>query len=407
MTESKPKTVSEMGLSPSFDVMGLKEALLKSIYRYGFEKPSAIQQRAIVPMISGRDFIGSAQSGTGKTATFTIATLQQINYEDPYCEAIIVSPTKELAEQTFKVVKALGSYTNTKGEEVTIKTVLAIGGKDSPKQNLKAITEGAKIMVGTPGRILHLLNEMPSICKNIKVLVLDEADVMLDRGFKDDLYAILTANPETGKPNLPDEMQVALFSATLPDEALAIANKFMTSPIVVTIKKEEVSLSGISQYYIPVEKEENKFDTLQDILSSLALSKCIVFCNSKNKANWLTIELKKLDVPVGLIHSDLTQPERDEIMSNFRSASINLLVATEIIARGIDVKGVSHVINYDVPTNRDNYIHRIGRTGRYGSKGVSITFITATDGKYIEEIESYYKISIKVMPLVDDLNKEV
>ena len=407
MTESKPKTVSEMGLSPSFDLMGLKEALLKSIYRYGFEKPSAIQQRAIVPMISGRDFIGSAQSGTGKTATFTIATLQQINYEDPYCEAILVSPTKELAEQTFKVVKALGSYTNTKGEEVTVKTVLAIGGKDSPKQNLKAITEGAKIMVGTPGRILHLLNEMPSICKNIKVLVLDEADVMLDRGFKNDLYAILTANPETGKPNLPDEMQVALFSATLPDEALAIANKFMTSPIVVTIKKEEVSLSGISQYYIPVEKEENKFDTLQDILSSLALSKCIVFCNSKNKANWLTTELKKLDVPVGLIHSDLTQPERDEIMSNFRSASINLLVATEIIARGIDVKGVSHVINYDVPTNRDNYIHRIGRTGRYGSKGVSITFITATDGKYIEEIETYYKISIKVMPLVDDLNKEV
>jgi len=407
MTESKPKTISDMGISPSFDGMGLKEALLKSIYRYGFEKPSAIQQRAIVPMISGKDFIGSAQSGTGKTATFTIATLQQINYEDPYCEAIIVSPTKELAEQTFKVVKALGSYTNTKGEEVTIRTVLAIGGKDSPKQNLKAITEGAKIMVGTPGRILHLLNEMPSICKNIKVLVLDEADVMLDRGFKDDLYAILTANPETGKPNLPDEMQVALFSATLPDEALAIAEKFMTSPITVTIKKEEVSLSGISQYYIPVEKEENKFDTLQDILSSLALSKCIVFCNSKNKANWLTTELKKLDVPVGLIHSDLTQPERDEIMSNFRSASINLLVATEIIARGIDVKGVSHVINYDVPTNRDNYIHRIGRTGRYGSKGVSITFITATDGKYIEEIESYFKISIKVMPLVDDLNKEV
>ena len=407
MTESKPKTVSEMGLSPSFDLMGLKEVLLKSIYRYGFEKPSAIQQRAIVPMISGRDFIGSAQSGTGKTATFTIATLQQINYEDPYCEAIIVSPTKELAEQTFKVVKALGSYTNTKGEEVTIKTVLAIGGKDSPKQNLKAITEGAKIMVGTPGRILHLLNDMPSICKNIKVLVIDEADVMLDRGFKNDLYAILTDNPETGKPNLPDEMQVALFSATLPDEALAIAEKFMTSPIIVTIKKEEVSLSGISQYYIPVEKEENKFDTLQDILSSLALSKCIVFCNSKNKANWLTTELKKLDVPVGLIHSDLTQPERDEIMSNFRSASINLLVATEIIARGIDVKGVSHVINYDVPTNRDNYIHRIGRTGRYGSKGVSITFITATDGKYIEEIETYYKISIKVMPLVEDLNKDV
>lgn len=407
MTESKPKTVSEMGLSPSFDLMGLKEALLKSIYRYGFEKPSAIQQRAIVPMISGRDFIGSAQSGTGKTATFTIAVLQQINYDDPYCEAILVSPTKELAEQTFKVVKALGSYTNTKGEEVTVKTVLAIGGKDSPKQNLKAITEGAKIMVGTPGRILHLLNEMPSICKNIKVLVLDEADVMLDRGFKNDLYAILTANPETGKPNLPDEMQVALFSATLPDEALAIAEKFMTSPITVTIKKEEVSLSGISQYYIPVEKEENKFDTLQDILSSLALSKCIVFCNSKNKANWLTTELKKLDVPVGLIHSDLTQPERDEIMGNFRSASINLLVATEIIARGIDVKGVSHVINYDVPTNRDNYIHRIGRTGRYGSKGVSITFITATDGKYIEEIETYYKISIKVMPVVEDLNKDV
>jgi len=402
MTESNEKDITT-----SFEKMGLKEELLRSIYAFGFEKPSIIQQRAIVPMITGQDIIGQAQSGMGKTGTFIISTLQQIDYTKDYCQAICVSPTKELAEQTLKVVKGLGAYRTSTGVDTSIKTVFAIGGKESPKQNLKTLSEGAQIMIGTPGRILHLLNEMPSIAKNIRVLVLDEADVMLDRGFKDDLYAILTANPETGKPALPDKMQVALFSATLPDEALAIANKFMNDPITITIKKEDVSLSGITQYYIPVEKEENKFDTLQDLLSSLAVCKCIVFCNSINKAVWLTTELKKLDVPVGLTHGKLTDPEREEIMNNFRGSSINLLVATEIIARGIDVKGVSHVINYDVPTNRDNYIHRIGRTGRYGSKGVSITFTTTADGKYIDEIQTYYKITIKEMVATDTLNNEV
>lgn len=404
MTESNEK--STLNIYTSFDKMGLKDELLRSIYAFGFEKPSTIQQRAIVPMITGQDIIASAQSGMGKTGTFSIAALQQIDYTKFYCQAIFISPTKELAEQTLKVVKGLGVYRDSNGVESCIKTVLAIGGKESVKQNIKALTDGAQIIIGTPGRILHLLNEVPSISKNIRILVLDEADVMLDRGFKDDIYNILTANPSSGKPSLPDKMQVALISATLPDEALAIANRFMTNPITITIKKEEVSLSGISQYYIPVEKEENKFETLQDLLASLAVCKCIVFCNSKNKATWLTDQLKGLEVPVGLIHGTLPDPEREEIMNNFRGASINLLVATEVIARGIDVKGVSHVINYDVPTNRDNYIHRIGRTGRYGSKGTAITFITSADGKYIEEIESYYKISIKEMPLVEELNKE-
>jgi translation initiation factor 4A len=369
----------------SFDEMNLKDNLLRGIYAYGYERPSAIQQRAIVPMMTGRDIIAQAQSGTGKTGTFTIGSLEQLDFstETPYCQAIFLSPTKELAEQTLSVVNSIGSYLN-------IKAHLCIGGK-SVKNDLDVLKKGVHVMIGTPGRIYDLLNRNAIDGNKIKVLVIDEADTMLDRGFKEQLYYIL-------KAGLSDEMQICLFSATLSDETLEITNKFMNDPIQILIKKSDVALEGIKQYYINIDKEEAKLDVFMDIFEVISVTQCIIYCNSKTKVTWLHDKLKEEKFPVAEIHGEMKIEEREEIMDKFRSSSIKLLITTDLLARGIDVQGVSLVINFDVPTNRENYIHRIGRSGRYGRKGCAINFITPNDSKYIKDIESYYSIKMTEMP---------
>ena len=402
MTDSKE-------IVTNFDKMGLKEDLLRALYSYGFEKPSDIQQRSIMPMLTGKDIIAQAPSGTGKTGAFVIGTLNQLDYTKPCVQAIFISPTRELADQTWKVANALGTYNDGKGNIINLKTIKAIGGSEpgcSVKENLEQIKDGGQILIGTPGRVLDILTRMPVIIKNIKILVLDEADEMLNRGFKDTLYSILTEDAKSGKPALPDEMQVALFSATLPDEALAIASKFMNKPTVLTIKKSEVALDGIKQYYIPIEKEAYKIDTLLDILSSLPITKCVVFCNTKQKAEWLCENLSKNEISTKIIHSELPQATRNSVMDSFRGSSVNLLIATDLIGRGIDVKGISHVINYDLPHTPESYIHRIGRSGRYGSKGMSISFTTPNDGKFIDEVQAHSKQPILAMPSIEDLLKE-
>jgi len=406
MNKSMEKTIS------NFDDMALKEPLLRAIFAYGFEKPSLIQRSAVPSMVSGKDIIAQAQSGTGKTAAFTISTLQRLNYDLKNMQAIFLSPTKELAEQTYNVVNKLGVFKDKSGDDTAIKTILAIGGRDR-KKNIDDLKDGAQIMIGTPGRVLDLLTTMAKINesfhKNIRVFVLDEADEMLKRGFHDQIVGILSDDEKTGKPGLPNEMQVALFSATLPNEALDIAKRFMTDPITIVLKKEEVSLSGITNYYIPVKKEEYKYDTLKDILQSIAITKCIVFCNSKQKATWLHTGLTtpeegdKAITNVGIIHSDMELDEREKAMNLFKSGAVNLLISTDLLARGIDVKGISLVINYDLPTNPENYMHRVGRSGRYGSKGMAINFVTDNDGKYIDDIKTAYKVVITEMPLVSDL----
>jgi translation initiation factor 4A len=369
----------------TFDEMSLKENLLRGICAYGYERPSLIQQKAIVPMITGRDIIAQAQSGTGKTGTFTIGMLQQLDFNDeaPVCQAILLSPTKELAEQTYAVVCALGQFLNVKAH-------LCIGGK-SVKNDLDVLKKGIHVMIGTPGRIYDLLNRGAIDGGKIKILVIDEADTMLDRGFKEQLYYIL-------KSGLSDDMQTCLFSATLSEETLEITNKFMRDPIQILIKKSEVALEGIKQYYISIEKEEYKLDVFFDIFGSIQVNQAIVYFNSKTKVNWVYEKLLSEKFPVAEIHGEMKIEEREEIMERFRSGNIKLLLTTDLLARGIDVQGVSLVINYDVPTNRENYIHRIGRTGRYGRKGVAINFITPNDGKYVKDIETYYGIKMLEMP---------
>jgi translation initiation factor 4A len=366
----------------TFDKMGLKDLLLRGIYSYGFERPSNIQQKAIVPMISGRDIIAQGQSGTGKTATFAISMLQQLNFDGlAKCQSIILSPTKELAEQTCQVVTKIG-------EQLKVKTHLCIGGK-SVKTDIDAFREGIHVMIGTPGRVYDLLTRNVIDGKTIKVLIIDEADVMLDRGFKEQLYNILL--------KLSDDMQICLFSATLNDETLELTKRFMIEPVQILVKKDDVAVEGIKQHYINIDKEEFKLEVLLDIYEHLAITQSIIFCNSKSKVNWLFDKLKEQKFPAGEIHGEMKIDEREAIMERFRHGQIKVLISTDMLARGIDVQGISIVINYDVPTNRENYIHRIGRAGRYGRKGTAVNFITPNDGKYIKDIETYY--SIKMSPL--------
>jgi len=373
----------------TFDTMGLKEPLLRGIFSYGFEKPSVIQTLAIVPMITGKDIIAQASSGTGKTATFTIGLLEQLDFtKDAYCQSIILSPTKELAEQTNSVV-------NNIGKNIGVKTHICIGGK-AVKTDLDVLKKGVHVMIGTPGRIMDLLSRNAVDTKKIKILIIDEADTMLDRGFKDQLYQIL-------KSGLSDDMQVCLFSATLSEETLEITTKFMQDPIQILVKKEQVQVAGIAQYYVNISSEEEKIDVLMDLYEKLSINQSIIYCNAKSKVNWLYEKLKTHTFPVGEITGEMPIEMRESIMEKFRMGSIKLLITTDLLARGIDVQSVSIVINYDVPTNRENYIHRIGRCGRYGRKGKAVNFITPNDGKYIKDIETYYSVKMLELPSADTL----
>jgi len=368
----------------SFDDMGLKEQLLRGIYAYGFERPSMIQQKAVVPLVKGTDLIAQAQSGTGKTATFTIGTLQQIDVTKAKVQALILAPTRELAEQIHKVVVALGDF-------LEIKSHVLIGGR-SVREDMSILESGpgVHVVVGTPGRVFDMLRRGILRPDNIKIFILDEADEMLSRGFKDQIYDIFQM--------LPPKIQIGLFSATMPNEALEITNKFMHNPVQILVKTEELTLEGIKQFYIYVEREDWKLDTLCDLYESINITQAVIFCNSKRKVDWLTSKLQSRDFTVSSTHGDIQQNERHVIMSEFRTGSSRVLITTDLLARGIDVQQVSLVINYDLPHNLENYLHRIGRGGRFGRKGVAINFVTQQDVKLLKEIEEFYDTQIEEMP---------
>jgi len=366
----------------NFDHMSVREELLRGIYGYGFEKPSAIQQRAIIPLIRGSDIIAQAQSGTGKTATFTIGILQQINFDLLECQALILAPTRELAQQTHKVVLALGDYLNVKCHP-------CIGGTRIT-DDINKLQNGVHIVVGTPGRVYDMLCRKYLKPNYIKIFILDEADEMLSRGFKDQIYDIFT--------RLPDPVQVGLFSATMPDEALEITHKFMKKPVRILVKKDELTLEGIKQFYIAVEREEWKLDTLCDLYDTLNITQSVIFANTRRKVDWLTEKMKEREFTVSSTHGDLTHQQREAILNEFKSGSSRVLITTDLLARGIDVQHVSLVINYDLPRTVENYIHRIGRSGRFGRKGVAINFVTNEDVKYLRDLEKFYNTIIEEMP---------
>merc|ERR1711991_206008 len=323
-------------ITETFDDMELREDLLRGIYAYGFEKPSAIQQKAVKPMMLGRDVIAQAQSGTGKTATFAVGTLQKIDLNRKFCQALILAPTRELAQQIQKVVIALGDYMQAKCHA-------CIGGTNV-REDIRSLESGVHIVVGTPGRVYDMINRRALKPEDINLFVLDEADEMLSRGFKDQIYEVFRY--------LDSKVQVGLFSATMPNEVLELTQKFMRDPIRILVKRDE-----------------------------------------------LTDQMRGRDFTVSAMHGDMDMKEPEIIMKEFRSGSSRVLITTDLLARGIDVQQVSLVINYDLPTNLENYIHRIGRSGRFGRKGVSINFLTQDDVRTLRAIEQFYNTQVEEMPM--------
>lgn len=372
------------GVVDSFDDMDLKEDLLRGIYAYGFEKPSAIQSRAILPCIGGRDVIAQAQSGTGKTATFSIAILEKIDVSIRATQALVLAPTRELAQQIQKVVLALGDYLKAECHA-------CIGGTNVRDDVSKLQRDSPHVVVGTPGRVFDMINRGAMATDKIKMFVLDEADEMLSRGFKDQIYDVFR--------KMPEEIQVVLLSATMPQDVLEVTQRFMRNPVRILVKKEELTLEGIRQFYIQIDREEWKLDTLCDLYETLTITQAVIFCNTRRKVDWLTEKMGGRDFTVSAMHGDMNQQERDLIMREFRSGSSRVLITTDLLARGIDVQQVSLVINYDLPANRENYIHRIGRGGRFGRKGVAINFVTSEDVRSMKDIEQFYNTNIEEMPM--------
>jgi ATP-dependent RNA helicase len=367
----------------SFDTMRLKEDLLRGIYAYGFERPSAIQQRAIVPIIQGRDVIAQSQSGTGKTAVFSVGILQALDTSSNETQALVLSPTRELAEQTQKVILSLGDFLN-------VQCHACIGGK-SLREDIRRLDYGVQVVSGTPGRVYDMIQRKHLRTRNIKMLIIDEADEMLNKGFKEQIYDIYRY--------LPPSTQVVLVSATLPQEVLEMTRRFMNEPIKILVKRDELTLEGIKQFFVAVEKEEWKFETLCDLYDTLTITQAVIFCNTKKKVDWLTLKMRESNFTVASMHGEMPQAERDSIMEEFRSGSCRVLIATDVWGRGLDVQQVSLVINYDLPNNRELYIHRIGRSGRFGRKGVAINFVKEDDIRILRDIEQFYSTQIDEMPM--------
>ena len=371
---------SELKINETFDSMNLKEQLLRGILSYGYEKPSIVQTKGIVPVIEGNDCIIQAQSGTGKTATFSISILEMIDPEIKSCQAIILNPTREIADQTLHVIKTLGHY-------LKLNIMGVIGGKNI---NYNAVGN-MQILVATPGRIFDMIEKGLINMSTLKIIVLDEADQMLDKGFKEQLNEIFKyVNPSA---------QISIYSATMPKDILYLSEQFMKDPLKILIKKEQLTLEGIKQFYIILNNEQDKYITLMELYQSLFIGQSIIYCNSKKKVSWLAEKLNDVGYSISSIHGDIPQKERDEIMINFRKNLTRVLITTDLLSRGIDVQQVSLVINYDLPRDRESYIHRIGRTGRYGRKGVAINLIGCdNDIKQLADIQKFYNTQIDEMP---------
>ena len=356
----------------TFDELNLKPDLLRGIYGYGFEKPSIIQQKAILPIITANDVIAQAQSGTGKTAAFAIGTLQLVEPEKDEIQCLILSPTRELAHQTSIVYQFLGEY-------LKIKVCLLIGGT-KVGADIDKLKEGPQVLVGSPGRVLDLIKRKKISLGYLQTFVLDEADEMLSKGFLETIKEIISLIPNTAK--------ILLFSATMPKDIVEMTTKFMKDPAKILVKNEELTLEGIKQYYVYLKKED-KLDVLFQIYRGIEIAQAIIYCNTKKSVETVSDELKKKGHMISSIHGDLKQFERDSVMRDFRSGVTRVLVTTDLLARGIDVYQVSLVINYEMPKEKETYIHRIGRSGRFGRKGNAINFVTPVEKEALEEIQKY------------------
>jgi len=368
----------------SWDQLDIDPLILRGIYAYGFENPSPIQKKAIIPMTNKQDIIAQAQSGTGKTGCFTIGTLDAIDTTKNEVQAMILSPTRELSQQTKSVIDSLGVF--MKG----LKTQLLIGGT-STDECIKQLQDNTPhVVVGCPGRVYDMLRRKKIKQSTLKLIVLDEADEMLSSGFKEQVYNIFQY--------MPSEIQVALFSATMPNDLVTLTDKFMRNPIKVLVKAEQLTLEGISQFFVAVDGDDIKYDCLKDLFGSISLSQCIIYCNSVKRVQDLYDAMISDNYPVCQIHSSMSKEDRSQSYKDFKGGKQRVLISSNVTARGIDVQQVSTVINFDLPKCVHTYLHRIGRSGRWGRKGIGINFVTKRDIRKLKEIEQHYQTQIKEMP---------
>ena len=374
--------MSEVKEVKTFDDLELDDNLLRGIYSHGFENPSPIQGKAIPFMNSKKDLIAQAQSGTGKTGAFSIGILNNIDPTIQKTQALVINPTHELANQNMNVIKDLSSYMKI--------NVLSVVGGTNVRKCQDDLRKEPHVIVGTPGRILDMIQKQFLYTKDLKLLIFDEADEILSYGFKENIYNIIQY--------IPKDTQICIYSATMPPEVLDLTDKFMNQPERILVQKENLTLDGIIQFYINVKVNEWKFETLIDIYDTINVSQCIIYINSKNKLMEINDRLKEKGFPVECIHGELSGDLRKNIMDDFKSGKLRILLSTDLLSRGIDIQQLSLVINYDLPREKETYIHRIGRSGRYGRKGVAINLITDRDSEELKFIESFYDTKIEEMP---------
>jgi translation initiation factor 4A len=366
----------------SFDEMEIPPDILRGVYSYGFEKPSLIQSKAIPEIIKKKDIIAQAQSGTGKTGAYTIGSLCNIDTSLKCTQILVILPTHELVNQVMDIYVEFGKF-------LDINVIKLIGGTNL-SDNFYDLEKNPEIIIGTPGRILDMINRNKLITEGLKMLIFDEADEILSSGFEENIYNIVTTIPKT--------TQIGLFSATLPDNILTITTKFMNDPVKILVKNEELTLEGIQQYYISVNDNRWKYDIIKDIYDVININQCIIYVNTKKRILELYRQFLDDQFPISYITSDLTSDQRKERMNDFKSGKIRILLSTDLLARGIDVQQLSLVINYDIPREKETYIHRIGRSGRYGRKGIAINLINEKEIDDLKFIESHYDTKINIFP---------
>ena len=375
-----------------FDSMGLQPELLQGVYGYGFKSPSEIQAIAIgaIRDKSNRHVIAQAQSGTGKTGAFSIGVLSKIDTTVKTTQALVLAPTRELATQIYNFFKDIGCRIPN------LDVALFIGGQ-RVTDNQERASSHPHVCVCTPGRALDLINSGHLRVENFKMFVLDEADQMLSENFLDQINEIMEY--------IPEDVQILLFSATISTQIYHIMNTFMNDPIKILIKKEQLTLEGIKQFYVNVNETKNKFDCLLDIYGSVSIQKAIIFANSKTTVDYISSQLQEHGFVVAPIHAGLDQATRDHIMRDFRTGAARVLISTDLLARGIDVQQVTLVINFELPKRDEQYIHRIGRSGRYGRKGVAINICDDFDMETIEALKQHYMTVINELP--SDIEKVI
>lgn len=381
--------------------MNLSDNLLRGVYSYGFEIPSEVQKRAIVPISQGKDVLVQAQSGTGKTATFVIGSLQKVLNETSTentsnslsgPKILVLCNSRELAKQTYKVFCSIGQY-------LDYRVGICIGGlksgvssedKDIPIHAVPRNYDGCTVVVGTLGRVIDSLQRGQLDFSNLSVVIVDEADEMFDKS-----YDQLTCVFKDG--GIGQSVQLCVVSATLPTEVSEKIESWLSSPLIIKVKKEQLTLLGIKQFYVEV-PHRHKLEALIDLYDKFSVAQTIIYCNKRSTVEWLRKKLEQNDFTVSITHGELSSMERSRVINEFRNGKSRILITTDLLARGIDVQQVSLVVNYDLPNEKETYIHRIGRSGRFGRKGVAINFVDPAEMDMLKNIQSFYSTQISLLP---------